>query len=201
MIPRKKKLRIIQISLLLIGLFIVIFTYSDLKIPQNEKIIPQAIKDEIKKKETDQVQSGDVFYNIEYSGFDLSGNRYILKAEEAINEKLSQNLVKMKYMVATFYFKDQTVLVVKSDNGKYNNKTLDMSFHDNVRASYGESKLFAKNAIYSNSKRILKISDDILVKDIQGTIKADELTFDINKQTLDISSFNNSKINANVNIK
>ena len=109
MIPRKKKLRIIQISLLLIGLFIVIFTYSDLKIPQNEKIIPQAIKDEIKKKETDQVQSGDVFYNIEYSGFDLSGNRYILKAEEAINEKLSQNLVKMKYMVATFYFKDQTV--------------------------------------------------------------------------------------------
>ena len=33
------------------------------------------------------------FYNIEYSGLDLSGNRYILKSKEARNNKENQEIV------------------------------------------------------------------------------------------------------------
>ena len=36
----------------------------------------QKIKKTIKRKTT--LKDGDVFYNIEYSGLDLAGNRYIL---------------------------------------------------------------------------------------------------------------------------
>ena len=96
---------------------------------------------------------------------------------------------------------DQTVLKVWSDSGKYNNRTLDMYFNKNVKALYEKSELFAQNALYSNSKGVLKITDDVLVSDERGAIKADELLFDIKKQTLDISSFSNNKINAKVNIK
>ena len=42
----------------------------------------------------------------------------------------------MKFVEAKFYFKDDTVLQVKSDFGIYNNKTLDMNFKGNVIASY-----------------------------------------------------------------
>ena len=34
----------------------------------------------------------------------------------------------MKFVEAIFYFKDDTILNVKSEKGIYNNKTLDMNF-------------------------------------------------------------------------
>jgi len=201
MTKRKKKLRIIQVSLFFISALIIIFTYSEKDISRNEIIVSTKNKEVIKDNLSKSEQPGDIFYNIEYSGFDLSGNRYILKAEEANNSKTDQDFVFMKKVNAIFYFKDQTVLKVWSDSGKYNNRTLDMYFNKNVKALYEKSELFAQNALYSNSKGVLKITDDVLVSDEKGAIKADELLFDIKKQTLDINSFSNNKINAKVNIK
>lgn len=201
MTKRKKKLRIIQVSLFFISALIIIFTYSEKDISRNEIIVSTKNKEVIKDNLSKSEQPGDIFYNIEYSGFDLSGNRYILKAEEANNSKTDQDFVFMKKVNAIFYFKDQTVLKVWSDLGKYNNRTLDMYFNKNVKALYEKSELFAQNALYSNSKGVLKITDDVLVSDERGAIKADELLFDIKKQTLDINSFSNNKINAKVNIK
>ena len=51
----------------------------------------------------------DIFYNIQYSGLDLSGNRYIIKSKEAENDK-KKKLVNMKFVEAVFYFKDDTIL-------------------------------------------------------------------------------------------
>ena len=201
MTKRKKKLRIIQVSLFFISALIIIFTYSEKDISRNEIIVSTKNKEVIKDNLSKSEQPGDIFYNIEYSGFDLSGNRYILKAEEANNSKTDQDFVYMKKVNAIFYFKDQTVLKVWSDSGKYNNRTLDMYFNKNVKALYEKSELFAQNALYSNSKGVLKITDDVLVSDEKWAIKADELLFDIKKQTLDINSFSNNKINAKVNIK
>ena len=201
MTKRKRKLRIIQVSLFFISALIIIFTYSEKDISRNEIIVSTKNKEIIKDNLSKSEQPGDIFYNIEYSGFDLSGNRYILKAEEANNSKIDQDFVFMKKVNAIFYFKDQTVLEVWSDSGKYNNRTLDMYFNKNVKAFYEKSELFAQNAFYSNSKGVLKITDDVLVSDVKGAIKADELLFDIKKQTLDINSFSNNKINAKVNIK
>ena len=195
MTKRKKKLRIIQVSLFFISALIIIFTYSEKDISRNEIIVSTKNKEIIKDNLSKSEQPGDIFYNIEYSGFDLSGNRYILKAEEANNSKIDQDFVFMKKVNAIFYFK------VWSDSGKYNNRTLDMYFNKNVKALYEKSDLFAQNALYSNSKGVLKITDDVLVSDEKGAIKADELLFDIKKQTLDINSFSNNKINAKINIK
>jgi hypothetical protein len=200
MMTRKQKLRLTQISLLILGFLIIFFTYSD-KNTSSQKIIPKETQEKIKKQIASQTNDGDVFYNIEYSGFDLSGNRYILKAKEAINISSEQAIVNMKYVEAAFYFKDDSILYVWSDSGKYNNITLDMIFNKNVRANYEQSKLFAEKAVYSNSESFLTITENVKVKDIRGTMEADKLFFDIKKQTLNIESFNDNKINANVNLK
>ena len=44
------------------------------------------------------------FIILEYSGLDLSGNRYIIKSKEAINNKNNQELVNMKGVNAYFLF-------------------------------------------------------------------------------------------------
>ena len=107
----------------------------------------------------------------------------------------------MKEVEAIFYFKNDTILYVWSDNGVYNNKTLDMNFDKNVKALYEGSKLFANKAEYSNSKGSLTIAEKVKVQDTRGTMFADKLFFDIKKQSLNISSLNDGKINANVNLK
>ena len=107
----------------------------------------------------------------------------------------------MKSVEAFFYFKDDTVLYVWSDKGIYNNNTLDMMFEGNVKANYEGSELNAQKAEYSNSKSFLTISDRVKVKDVRGTLYADKLLFDIKNEKLSIASFNNGKVNANINIK
>ena len=201
MTERKKKLITIQISLLIIGSLIILFTYSDLNFSDEEKILTTETQKRIDEQLKNESQDGDIFFNIEYSGLDLAGNRFILKSKEALNKKASQEIVKMKFVEAFFYFKDGTVLKILSDRGIYNNKTLDMNFDGNVIAKYEGSELFAQKAQYSNSKSFLMISNEVKVKDYRGTMFADKLFFDIKKQTLNIASTSSGNVNANVNLK
>lgn len=201
MTARKRKLILTQLLLLIIGSLIVFFTYSERKQVSKDEIIPLETQEKIKKQLEQQSTKGDVFYNIEYSGLDLAGNRYVLKSEEAFNNKEKQEIVNMKIVEAIFYFKDDTTLYVWSDSGIYNNKTLDMNFIGKVRAKYEGSELFAEKAEYSNSKSFLSITEKVKIKDVRGTMFADKLLFDIKKQTLNIASNDDNKINANVNLK
>tara|TARA_A100001035_G_C27678143_1_gene451713 strand:- start:269 stop:874 length:606 start_codon:yes stop_codon:yes gene_type:complete len=201
MTDRKKKLLVIQISLLLVGVLIIFLTYSKNISLVQEKTISTKTKKMIEEQLKDTNNEGDVFKNIEYSNLDLAGNRYILKAEEAYNNKSKEELVIMKFVEAIFYFKDGTVLKVKSQNGIYNNKSLDMSFENDVEAIYEGSELFADKAEYSNSKSYLSISGRVQIKDLKGTMFADNLLFDIKKQKLNISALKDKKIETNINLK
>ena len=198
---RKKKLVLIQLCLLFFGSLIILFTYTDIDKSEDERIINKATQEKINKQLNTKNQEGDIFYNIEYSGLDLAGNRFILKSKEAFNQKSNQEIVNMKLVEAVFYFKDGTKLTVFSDRGIYNNKSLDMNFNGNVLAKYEGSELFAQKAEYSNSRSYLMISDEVKIKDYRGTMFADKLLFDIKKQTLNIASTKDGKINADVNLK
>lgn len=201
---RKKKLLITQITLLLLVILIISYTYLlYVKKTSGINLIDKDTKEKIETQLSNKTstQEGDVFYNIEYSGLDLAGNRYILKSEEAYNEKGNQEIVRMKFVEAVFYFKDNTVMNLKSLNGVYNSKTLDMIFDTNIKALYNDSRLFAEKAEFNNSNNFLLISNNVTIEDPKGKIFADKLYFDIEKKELNISSFNNNKINANINLK
>ena len=104
----------------------------------------------------------------------------------------------MKGVTATFYFKDNTTLNVYSDEGNYNNKTLDIIFRKNVKALYENSKLFADKAEFSNSKNFLTITNNVKIIDERGTMFADKLLFDIKDKTLNISAMGNNLIESKV---
>jgi len=193
MIERKKKLRIIQFSLLIFGLLIIYLTYYN-------KEIDNTYQADSEPSKTTVENDDDVFFNIEYTGLDLHGNRYLLKSREARLDESKPEIVYMKDVNAIFYFKDNTTLYIWSDKGVYNNKNFDMKFANNVIAEYMDSKLFAEQANYSNTENYLSIYENVRINDIKGNLIADKLLFDINKQNLAITSFNDGKINANVKL-
>ena len=200
---RKIKIKSIQAGLVFTGLVLFLFIYSNKNEDvSNENSVISIPKNEINERlEGNEAKDGDVFYNIEYSGFDLSGNRYILKAKEALSNQQEKNFVRMKYVEAFFYFKDDTILKVFSEKGVYNNKSLDMEFSKNVLANYEGSSLSSQKAEYSNSKNFLRISEKVSLEDSRGNFYADELFFDLKNQTLNMNSKENNKINLNLIVK
>ena len=197
---RKKKLRIVQLCLISIGILALVFTYSDKINLKKKSSSTQELKKEIDDNMTNNKENakGNVFYNIEYSGLDLAGNRYILKSKSAINNSLDSDLIDMTGVTAVFYFKDGTLLKIKSNFGEYNNSTLDINFKSDIKAEYGESTLEAQYAEYSNSQGFLTVTDNVIVNDIQGNLVADKLLFDIKSQILEIETFNDKRIRVNV---
>ena len=200
MIERKRKLKIIQFSLLLIASIIIYFTYSN-KNTDNLKENLNTINEENKNfNSTELNENENIFFNIEYSGIDLSGNRYILRSEEAKNNKLDQEITQMKNVTAFFYFKDDTILEIRSKFGVYNNKTLDMKFSKDLVANYGNSVLNANEAVYLNSNGSLKISGNVKLIDSRGKLDADELLFDLKEQSINIASKKGNYVNTKIDL-
>ena len=134
---------------------------------------------------------------MEYSGLDLC-NKYI-KAKEAINDDNIDNKVKLKFVEAIFYFKNNERLYISSNFGYTTTKHSIWYLKKMLREST-KSTLSAEKAEYLNSKNFLTITKDVKINDTRGTMIAEKLMFDIEKNTLDISS-SGTKINANLNYK
>ena len=201
MIDRKKRILFIQITLLVFGIAMIYGTYYNKKPKKNVEFETSSIDKKIEKEDNENAEEQkDIFFNIEYNGIDLAGNRYILKSEEAFLDEIKPEIVYMKRVKATFYFKDNTVLYVDSDVGVYNNKTLDMQFEQNVKANYLNSVLFAEKADYSNKESYLSIYENVRVNGDNGNLVADRLLFDVKYKKLDITSFKDGLINANVKL-
>ncbi len=201
MIERKKKILLLQLGLLLIGIIIIFTTYLNNEGSSDKKILLKNNEEKIAKKLKENSKDDtkvNTFFNIEYSGLDFSGNRFILEAKEASTISTNSELVSLKGVKAIFYFKDGTDLTVTSKFGQYNSRTLDMKFSRDVKANYNNNILNANKAEYTNSLGKLVISNEVKINSIEGDLFADRLTFDVKNQILEIDSFNENKINANI---
>ena len=139
------------------------------------------------------------FTDIEYSGFDLNGNRYILKAKQANFKTETPELINMKVVIGKFYLKDNSILTIFSDNGIYNNITLDIEFKDNVNADYLTHTLFSDLLSYSNSNAKLIASGNVKGESIEkGEFIADSVEYSLKNKTLDLSMFDNKQVKVKI---
>ena len=183
-----------QITLLLLGVIIIFFTYFYAGKDRTKKTVKE------KEKEiTEEIQNKNTFENIKYEGVDASGNQFVINSEYAEFENETPNLIDMKNILCNFYFKDGTVLKITSDFGVYDNLTNDMSFEQNVKMFYLESKLFSEKANFVNSENYLFVEGNVIAEGLEGNLKADKMNFDLTKKKLRISMYNQDKVNIKVN--
>jgi len=183
---RKKNLFLVQLTIFFVAIALLYNTYRD-KNKDSEIFV------EAKIETNPNVNS---FTDIEYSGFDLTGNRYILKALKAKFKTESPELVDMKGVEGKFYLKDGTVLVVISDEGLYNNVTLDMNFRKNVKANYLSHILFSDLLSYSNSNAKLIATGNVRGESIEkGEFVADNVEYDLLGKNLNFSMFGKERVN------
>jgi len=186
---RKKKIRIIQLTIFLVASFLLFNTYLD----KNEKPI-ETIRSQVGTDNTN-----NSFNDVQYSGFDLNGNRYTLQAGIANFKTEKPESINMTKVEANFYLKDDTVLKVVSDEGIYNNITLDMNFQKNVRSNYLMNTLVSDQLIYSNTEGKLFVSGNVRGESIEkGEFFADNVEYDLTSKLLGLSMFGKKQVQINI---
>jgi hypothetical protein len=182
---RKKNLLFIQLTIFLIAVALLYNTYSD-NSKESETFV---------KVETETNPDTNSFTDIEYSGFDLTGNRYLLKAGKADFKTATPELINMKKVEAKFYLKDNTILTVISEEGLYNNISLDMEFVKNVQVDYLSHNLLSDSLSFSNSNAKLIATGNVRGESIEkGEFTADNVEYNITDKTLNLSMFGNEQI-------
>ena len=105
----------------------------------------------------------------------------------------------MKEVIATFYLKDGKILTVISDEGLYNNITLDIDFKKNVKADYLSHILVSDLLSYSNSDAKLIATGNVRGESIEkGEFSADNIEYDLTSKTLDFSMFGKNQVNVKI---
>ena len=187
MTSRKKNLLLVQITIFFVASALLYNTYRD----KNAETEP-SIKTEVKSN-----PDTNSFTDIEYSGFDLTGNKYLLKAGQADFKTETPELINMKKVIAKFYLKDGTILTVISDEGVYNNISLDMKFINNVKAEYLSHTVLADVISYSNSNAKLIAAGNVRGESIEkGEFSADKVEYDLTYKSLNFSMFGNKRVNV-----
>jgi len=187
---RKKNRLLIQITIFLVAITLFYNTYSE----KNKEDLETFV--EIKAETNPRTNS---FTDIEYSGFDLTGNRYVLKAQQANFETETPELINMSGVDAKFYLKDNTVLTVISDSGLYNNITLDINFKKNVKADYLTHVLFSDLLSYSNSNAKLIASGNVEGKSLErGEFSSDYAEYNLTNKTINFSMIGKEQVNVKI---
>ncbi len=187
MTSRKKNLFLIQLTIFIVAAALLYNTYRN-KNKETENFV---------KIEAETKPGTNSFTDIEYSGFDLTGNRYELIAGQADFKTETPELVNMKNVKAKFYLKDSTVLTVVSDEGLYNNVTLDMDFKKNVKAEYLTHILLSDLLSYSNSNAKLIATGNVHGESIEkGEFSADSVEYNLQDKALSFSMFGSKQVNV-----
>ena len=191
------KKQFIQISLLLLAFFLIFFTYFFNLI----KKLPSTNFDQIKTVEPkgEKEKVVNTFVDVQYSGLDKNGNRFVINSKYANFEIDRPNVIRMEQILCTFYFKDGTNLTIISNFGIYDNITDDMEFTENVKMNYLENVLFSEKANFFNVKNELLIEGNVKTKSPEGELQADRLDFNLDSKKLKISMYNDKKVNIKVN--
>ena len=184
---RKKKIISVQIIIFLVASLLLYKTYH-----RENKYVEEA--QEVVVASDPNTNS---FNDIQYSGFDLSGNRYVLDAGNATFKTKTPERINMKGVVANFYLKDNTILTVISDEGLYNNLTLDMEFKQNVKSTYETNTLFSDELIYFSDNGKLIISGNVRGESIEkGEFSADSVEYNLQDKALSFSMFGSKQVNV-----
>ena len=199
-----KEKKIIQFTLLSIGLLLILATYilypnikekrasfDEKELSENE-IFEEGSKT-IKDEET------NTFTNVEYKGFYNLTNPFSIKSDKARILKEEPDIIYMTNMKATILMKDGKTVIITSDKGRYNKQTYDSFFEENVKATDSETIILSENLDLIASKDIAIIYNDVTItNDEKGSLKADKIDYNFITEFYKVSMFNNKNVKIKI---
>ena len=182
--------RIVQLSLISIGLFLIQATYF---------LYPKFLKEKTvqdSKITTDITDSEEhnTFENVEYKGLYDINKPFKVKAEKAYILINNPDVVYMTNMSVTLDIDDGRVVIITSDKGKYNKVTYDCFFENNVKAIDGETTVLAENLDLLATEDSATVYNNVFLTNDNDSLRADKVYYDFETKYYHISMFSNEKV-------
>ena len=159
-------------------------------------------KEEIEKPVTSKVEE-EVFTNsnqikdIKYSSKDLKGNEYILLAKEGEIDLNNSDIIFLKDVTANIkMIKNNEIITIISNYGKYNTVNYDTIFSDKVKINYLDNQIIGDYLDFSMMKNMLIISKNVVYRNLENILKADVIELNTITKDTKIFMYNlNEKVN------
>ena len=182
--------KIVQLSLVSIGLFLILTTYFFYPKFLKEK----AIKDSSAKTEVADSKERNTFEKVEYKGLYDINRPFNVKAEKAYILTKDPNVVYMTDMNVTMHMEDGRLVTITSDSGSYNKVSYDCFFENNVKAVDGETTIFADNMDLLTTEDSVKVYNNIFLTDNKSSLRAVKIYYDFETKYYQFSMFNDRKV-------
>ena len=192
----KKKQQNIQIILISIGLLLILITYFYYPYMNKAKLIEnQSAKKELERILEDQSTS---FKNVQYKGLYDVDKPFTIISEKAYILNEEPEFVYMTNVHTILYLPDGRIVNIKADKGKYNKVTYDCFFEQNVKATDGETKIFAENLDLLATTSFVKIYKDVTLNYPTGSLVADKIDYDFETKYFKVSMFDDKTVKIKV---
>ena len=186
---KKKGYKKFIISILVLIIFFLFYTkyYKKEKI---EKTVTLKVEEEV-------FSNSNQIKDIKYSSKDLKGNEYILLAKEGEIDLDNTDIIFLKDVTANIkMIKNNEIITIISNYGKYNTVNYDTIFSDNVKINYLDNQIIGDYLDFSMMKNMLIISKNVVYRNLENILKADVI--ELNTITKDTKIFmynSNEKVN------
>ena len=196
----KKKEKKIQAFLLIVGIFLILFTYFYYPyLNKKTSLVEKNINEDLPSISEEGIENTTTFESIEYQGFYDLDKKFIVKSKKAHINKDQPDIVHMNNMHVILYLKDGRIVNILSDQGRYNKSNYDCFFEQNVRATDGETKIFSDNLDLLGNETSIKVYNNVTINYPTGSLlSADKVDYDFEKKHFKISMFEDKRIKMKV---
>ena len=193
----KKKQQKLQLILILIGIILILLTYFYYPHMNKDKLLKDQFPREDLEKATDDIQS-TTFKSVEYKGIYDLDKQFSVKSEKAYILDGDPDVVYMTNMRVILYLKNDRIVNIISNKGRYNKVTYDCFFENNVRATDEETEIFSENLDLLAAENSVKIYNDVILKYPTGSLKADKIDYNFETKNFKVSMFDDKSIKMKI---
>ena len=187
--------RIVQLSLISIGLFLILATYFFYpKMIKNKFLEGKTVEDDLTKTDITGSKERNTFENVEYKGLYDMNKPFKVKSEKAYILIENPDVVYMTNMSVTLDMDDGRVVIITSDKGRYNKVTYDCFFENNVKAIDGETTVLAENLDLLATEDSATVYNNVFLTNDSGSLRADKVYYDFETNHYQISMFSDKKV-------
>ena len=193
----KQKQKKAQIILTSIGLILLLITYF--YYPYMKKV--KFTDNQVVQKDgsnTPDIDQGTSFENVKYEGLYQINNTFSVMSEKAHILNKEPNVVYMTNMHVILYLNDGRIVNIISKKGKYNKKTYDCFFEEDVKATDGETNIFAENLDFLATENSAIVYNDVSLNYPTGSIQADKMDYDFETKYFRVSMFDDNAVKIKV---
>ena len=186
-----------QLTLVSIGLLLFILTYVFYPNIKKNKVSKDLSigKNFEKTVDTEKVTSFD---SLEYKGLYDFNKPFKVKSKKAYILNKEPDIVHMDNMHVIMYLTDGRIVNITSDKGRYNKTTYNCFFEQNVKATDGNTKIFAENLDLLATKNFLEIYNNVSLDNTTGYVKADKINYNFETKHFKILMFDDKSIKMKI---